>query len=703
MLTVKDKRSGESVGYCFRHYCFLAIALLPATPASGEQSIVVTATRAPEPLLSLPVAETVVSGEDIRARGAVDLRAALATAAGVEVLPGGDMGPAGAVVAMQGLAEMDAYLLVVDGVPYGGAFNPATAILDLIDVERIEVLRGSAPVTFGATSFVGVIHAIRAPAGEQATRALIQGGTRRSGRVSLATSLSNGTIGQSLLGSVETRRFSQDRGRFDRGHGLYRAATDAAGGRLRFDIDATTLDQLPYSPHPREGSGLSIRFPRDANVNPTDARQDLDRVQANLGFDATLAGLGWATTVSGSRSWARNVRGFLREEFAVDGVTVNADGFRQRIRTTDLYVDSHVLGTSERLDWVAGLDWLLGRGGQRSANFEYAVRPDGSNAPPSTSLPVDESTVLRDRRSFAGVYVQAVARPVERLTLLAGLRLNRTVERRCGGEAIGAARPRADECETRRKTRLTGSVGASLALWRSGEDALVAFADYRNTYKPAAIDFGPEAESEILAPETARGWEAGLRGKAAGGRLTGEASLFDTRFRNLVIRENIRGLPALANAGRERFRGVEAELRWAATAALTVGAGYARHIARFIDYARLRPDGSLQQLAGNRLELSPKDLGSAFLAYAPRRGAQAAATLRYVGPRFLNKGNTVVAGGYAAVDVRLGWRFAGGWAAYVEGENLTNRRDPVAESELGDAQFYRLPGRRVFATVSYGF
>ena len=39
----------------------------------------------------------------------------------------------------------------------------------------------------------------------------------------------------------------------------------------------------------------------------------------------------------------------------------------------------------------------------------------------------------------------------------------------------------------------------------------------------------------------------------------------------------------------------------------------------------------------------------------------------------------------------------------VDGENLSDRRDPVAESELGDAQYYRLPARSFLASVRFGF
>ena len=211
------------------------------------------------------------------------------------------------------------------------------------------------------------------------------------------------------------------------------------------------------------------------------------------------------------------------------------------------------------------------------------------------------------------------------------------------------------------------------------------------------------AESEIFAPETTSSWEAGVKSRLAGGRLALEANYFDTRFDNLVIAENIGGLPGLSNAGRTRLRGFEAELRATPLPDLTLLAAYAHHTARIVDYARLRPDGSIQQLAGKRLELSPLDLASAVVTYAPPAGPQASATVRYTGARFLNKGNTAVAAAYADVDARFGWRWASGWGAYVAGENLGDCRDPVAESELGDVQFYRLSGRRVVVSVEENF
>ncbi len=140
----------------------------PASPAYSE-TVQVTASRIPEATASVPESIQVITAQELRDRGATDLKSALAMAAGVDIAPGGDGGPAASVPEFWGLREFDAFLLVVDGVPWGGAFNPALATLDLRDVDHIEVQRGPAPVMYGATSFVGVIQVVRRAPGQKGT------------------------------------------------------------------------------------------------------------------------------------------------------------------------------------------------------------------------------------------------------------------------------------------------------------------------------------------------------------------------------------------------------------------------------------------------------------------------------------------------------------------------------------------------------
>ena|SRR5256885_7442924 len=102
-------------------------------PTKPIAPVEVVATRVPKSTQDVAASVEVISGADLRARGVSTLQGALSLASGVAVAPGGDNGPASAVPEFWGLREFDAFLLVVDGVPWGGALNPAVASLDLRD------------------------------------------------------------------------------------------------------------------------------------------------------------------------------------------------------------------------------------------------------------------------------------------------------------------------------------------------------------------------------------------------------------------------------------------------------------------------------------------------------------------------------------------------------------------------------------------
>src|SRR5690349_16075044 len=207
----------------------------------------IVATRIPEAPHAVPVSIEVISGADLRARGARSLSDALSLAAGVAVAPGGDAGPASAVPEFWGLREFDAFLLVVDNVPWGGALNPALASLSMRDVERIEVLRGAAPVTFGATSFVGVIHVVHTPAAQAASYYEAHGGTYGSGGASASMSVLNGEWKSRVLADVDREGFKDDRTSYERGHLLAQLTRGETGDQTWVRGDLTYLNQSPAS------------------------------------------------------------------------------------------------------------------------------------------------------------------------------------------------------------------------------------------------------------------------------------------------------------------------------------------------------------------------------------------------------------------------------------------------------------------------
>jgi len=680
----------------------------PALPTTGEE-IQVTATRLPEPPLTVPATVTVLSGEELRRRGAHDLASALSLAAGVELSSGGDAGPAASVPALWGLREADAFLLVVDGVPWGGAFNPDLATLELTGVERIEILRGAAPVIFGATSFVGVIHVIHYSPGAAGGEVQIAGGSFSSGRASAFSALPTlGAFSQWISVSAESQGFKDDRAGYDRGHILYRGQANVGRGLFHIDLDTTVLDQDPASPHPREGRQLTGRVPLDTNHNPDGAHIDVRRFGLGTGYETRLGAGTWSTTLAVSHTETDVLRGFLTEELDAPD---NARGYRQDRGVTDLYFDSHLAARPrENVNLVVGLDHLYGSGDTEGESFAYGVGLDGSGLTAREPL---EATEAEAKRGFSGVYLEAGWTPAPRWRLEAALRLNRTEE-----EREGEARPLAGEAgeeggeegsteggETgaskKSQTRGTGVLGISWQAWAAEGGEVWLHADYRNTFKPAAHDFGPEVEGEILEPETAESYEVGIKARFLGGRLRAQLDAFQMDFDNLVLSASAGGLPTLVNAGSQRFRGVELELAADLPHDLVWQLAASLHDSRFRDYTRLF-DGTPTRLDGNYLELAPRQLAASGFFYRPARGFQASTIVQHVGERWLNQRNSALAPGYTTWSAGLGYR----WEHFeirADGQNLNDTRPPVSESELGDAQYYRLPARRIVVTLSRSF
>ena len=684
---------------CTAAWALTGLAFLPLRAAADRpDEVVVTATRVAEPADRIPVDISVVSGQELRARGAADMATALSLVAGVEAPAGGDAGPSSAVPSLWGLHEFDAFLLVVDGIPWGGAYNPSITTLDFTDVERVEVLKGAAPVMFGATSFVGVIHAIHYPAGEAADEADLAFGSHGSVRGSVSLVLPPaGDYRQSLAIDAQHSGFADARELVSRQRILYRGALDLGTAKLTIDADATRIHDVPPSPVLRAGTGLTALTPIDANFNPADARIDEDQYHLAIGYSRPTAWGAWDTRISYAYSDVTDVRAFLHPD-----LTGTADTQSQRRYIGDGYFDTQLVNTfSVDTTLIVGADVLYGYGRQTTLNGNsgYTVPLDGSVLPPPVSaIPVTEIGTVDDHRLFTGQYLQVDWKPDGRWDVVGGIRLNEAREHKATSDLVFPPPRLATGDVGKTMIRPTETLGVSYRAWVDGNDEVVVYADARNAFKPAAIDFGPDYTPAQLSPETTQSYEIGVKGAAADGRVTYQAELFQLDFHNLVVRTDS---GALANAGGERLRGIEAEARYQATADFALAASASYHDATFTRYLFFGGVNNVD-VAGRQLTLSPHALASAGLLYTPARGFGATAVARYVGRRYLDAENTAPVGGYTALDASLGYGF-GRYRLTLEGTNLTDRRPPVTSSEFGSQSFYLLPGRVAWLRAAYSW
>jgi iron complex outermembrane receptor protein len=663
--------------------------------------VTVTATRIPEPIGQIPATISVVSGEELRARDAQDMASALSLVSGAEAPAGGDAGPSSAVPAFWGLREFDAFLLVMDQVPWGGAFNPAITTLNLNDVERIEVLKGAAPVMYGATSFVGVVQVLHYPAGQASNTADVALGSYGSARGSAAFALpewegyrhSFAADGQSL-GFPDKRQSVSD------GRLLYRGALNLGPGEFRLDANVSIVRDVPPSPVIREGTALTTLTPINANFNPADAAIDENKYQLALGYSLPTAWGTWDTLASVSRSDVTDIRAFLHPDLSGAADTQNQDRL-----ILDDYFDTHLASEFGDSTLLVGADLLYGYGRQttENGNSAYTVPLDGSVLPPpTTQLPVNEYGYVSDKRLFWGQYAQLDWKPESRWDLVAGIRLNETNESKSSGDLTLPPFTPTQQYDaqnaSRDVVRATGTVGVSYRLWGEGGNQAVLYGDWRDAYKPAALDFGPDYQPAVLLPETARMYELGLRGAAVDGRISYQAEVFRLDFDNLVVPTES---GFLTNAAASQLKGGELEARFQITDDLLVAANYAYHDAHFTQYLFFEDaTGTYVDVAGKQLPLSPHHLASAGILYTPGQGLNSTLVVSYVGRRFLDEENVAPVGGYTKLDATLGYAI-GHYQLSLEGTNLTNQRPPVSASEFGSESFYLLNARSLWLRLAY--
>jgi vitamin B12 transporter len=174
--------------------------------ANQPDEMVVTATAVPTLLPDVPAGVTIITQNDIQARGYTTLTQALSAVPGLGVVQSG--GPGGeASVFIRGTNSEDV-LVLIDGVPANdpsdpnGAFNFGEDTLS--DIQRIEIVRGPMSGIYGSGAVGGVINLITVK-GSGAPKASIEaaGGFPSQGQGSATVSGSSGQFDYALGSAID--------------------------------------------------------------------------------------------------------------------------------------------------------------------------------------------------------------------------------------------------------------------------------------------------------------------------------------------------------------------------------------------------------------------------------------------------------------------------------------------------------------------
>lgn len=547
-------------------------------PAKAIESVMVTATKRPTRLGAAPGGVSVVGAQRLEDTGAIDTTSISQQAAGFITT---NLGAARNKIMLRGLSDgtftgrtqqtVGTYL---DNIPL--TYNAPDPDLRLIDVERVEILRGPQGALYGGGSLSGVYRIVsRKPVlNEWSATAMVGAAATESGSPS---SRFEGVVNLPLVTDRAALRLTA----YDDLDGGY---VDDVNLRLS-NVDRTT----------RTGgrAALSVTLNDNWSVIASGARQDLHATDSqyttpSLGgqrranqvretHDNVLQQV--AVTVSGVLDWGRfqSSTGYVRHRFASrfdataalngagdTGIDVGLFDEASKVR---ILVEDAVLSSPDegRLRWLLG---LYGLASLEDGDGELRAR---TAFDPSRLIYLE---ARRDRRREAALYGEASYDLGGGWTAsLGGRAFSNAVHTTSMVEAPAPGQSRGLD----RKARFTG-VSPKFSLQRPvGTDGLIYLLTSEG-YRSGGFNSGgliaPSALRGSFKPDHLRNYEIGASIRPLAGRMLLRTALFHDVWTDIQTDQYLSpsGLSYTANVGDGRNTGLEVEGTLLATSSLTLEA-----------------------------------------------------------------------------------------------------------------------------------
>lgn len=705
----------SSVACCATPALALGAPSSAATPDAAEvesaAAITVTARRQEESAQDVPIPLAVVSGAALERTGGYTLPDIQARTPSLTAY---NSNPRNSSVGIRGIGVSSAsdgldtsVGVYIDNVYLG---RPGMALADLIDVERVEVLRGPQGTLFGRNNSAGVLNiTTRKPEfafGGSAELSVGNYGYNQE-RISLT-----GPIVDDLL-AFRVTGFNTHRGGVlpndttgvagnSVGRSGFRAQllarpSDNLTIRLIGDyseeddtccVTATKL-VLPASLSANTGRTLQalaalgyVPVP-NATSSRNNATQNMitDQKGISLQADWNLGGGLSLTSISAWRYWHFSP---LQDSDStpLDVIQVNV----AQTKTNQYSQELRLASGPGRFNWQIGGfafhnrlrdHFILNQFGYDASNF-YTTHARLANPAAAAIVIAPGSQYLDDVdtsvTSFAG-FGQANFELFDGLTLTGGIRYTR--DKREGTSVtstVGSPNPATSIPFNYDVTVRNSNVSYLLSAAYKVTPDILFYGSYSTGYKGSGLNLNSAVTAGtplVLDPEKVRNWEAGIKSELFGHSLTLNLSAFWTELSGLqanVIPTN-GNRSYLTNVGDVRSRGIEVDAVWQVAPGLALTANGSYNEANYTSYRNAPcPVGvtGVCDLTGRRLWQAPRWIGNAVVDYeAPLTAAIDGYAIGQVSYRSwtygaADDGPYSRIPGYAVANLRAGIKFGDG-------------------------------------------
>jgi iron complex outermembrane recepter protein len=695
-------------------------AVAVATPASAQQAtgleeIIVTAQKRVERLQETPVSVSAITSEMLEQRGIVDARDLTTIAPNITTqYSPSSINTLGIFIRGVGDGEpiltVDAPIgLYVDGVPLG---RTTGAIFDMVDLERVEVLRGQQGTLYGRNTVGGAVNFITAKPGDKF------GFEQKFGYGNFAafqsrTRLDTGEFAPGLKAKfafVHKRRHgytdnllqpdrSQDPGAdrvnafrgivsFDEGGGVrasysYEASVEKAHA-MAFQLTALRPDVQAYLNASPFLGGTTLLFSPDRRLKQIRLDDDGEISTRLQGHTLTLEGdVGAATikSLTGFRRWDDiNTGTDLDGNGGLRGFTLNPVTFapepigkvqlfnaRNNRHQHQFSEEINVVGTAfEKLEYVIGGFYFHEKSRELNPQgFTFLVpSPGGIPLGPGLTVPafglnLASPLIYTHYSTSKAVFGQGAYHVTDQIDVTAGIRYTHDNRHLRQTSPI----PR-DVRAAFSKTNWMAS-----ANYKYTPDVMV-FVRVATGYRSGGFN-ARSSGNTAFTPESATTYEAGIKSELFDRTLRVNFGAYYTRAKDLQVQQFQAGsggaTSVTVNAGKSRVQGIELDVRALLGMGFSVDGNfgiadrkYLQYLLRdaatnaIIDIASLVKGGGSAKYTGNLGIQYDTDVGNSFATLTARVDYSYRSKVRWHPSTYQAVYNELIAApGHGLFDARL--------------------------------------------------
>ena len=630
------------------------IAVWPALASADDlssETVVVTATRTPQPADITGTAITVITAKDIQTQQLVTVSDALAQVPGTTIIREGGIGQV-TTDSMRG-AETGQTLVLIDGVRIEdpSATDGGAILQDLLvnAVDRIEVLAGPQSTLYGSDAIGGVVNILTKRGGDTpfALNATAEGGSFDTAHANVAVNgtwndVDYGAAGNFYVTNSVSAADSRNGNTEPDGYHNYGLTWNA-----RWHVtDTISLDLRGYYTRGRDSF--------DGFPPPNFTFQD----DHEFGDDSL-------------------VTGYAGLNFSLfDGA------FTNRIAFLGLTSDRRFFGNfgfAPPFTFDTSLNFF-GKGGTTRFEYQGVYNLGDEGATQVTFGAESQLTTMATHSVFdlsptpthgksviQGYYAQAQSTFFDQLTLIGGVRFDHD-------EEFG--------------DHTSWKVNAA---WHVFDWGTVLRGNYATAFKaPSLFELFSEFSnpSTALMPESAHGWEIGADQSVLDGRLKGSVTYFDRRTSNLIDFFDCFGIVSpdctaraaaggfYVNVGRTEATGTELSLTAQILDTLSLSANYTNMTAK--DLA-----------SGLPLARRPDNAANAVLTWTPDADWTVGGSVSYVGARFNDAFASTSLSDYTLFNLFGSYKLCDQFDVFARVDNLLDKHyEPVSGFGAPTRAFY---------------